>query len=398
MAYYYPPPPPRPSVIGTLFRWFFRLAFLVSVGVNVLLIGLAVYGIVNLSESPRLLNERYYSGDKFASDKIAIIRVDGVILEAFNGYAEKQIESAAMDKNVKAIVLRIDSPGGSVTGSDDLYHRLRQLRDGNPRKKTPPKPIIVSMGGLAASGGYYIAMPSRKLIAEPTTTTGSIGVYISFINVAKLANDHGVKMELIKAGAVKDSGSPFKEMTPQEREVWQDSVNQTYDRFLTIVVKGRNPDLDKEDLTAPERTKLEQEKKKLLDLIPEEEKKLTVEESKTPGGPPEKHTVTYTRYRADGGIFTSEKAKKYGLIDEIGYLEDAIDAARKAAGLSEHFQAITYDRPVSLLGGLLGVQSPRQVPGAQLDPARLADGASPRLWYLAPQSEASGILSAVGRE
>jgi protease-4 len=277
------PPPARPSAFGTLVRWFFRLAFLVSVGVNVLLIGLAVWGIINLNEGQSLLHERYYSGDKYSRDKIAVIRVDGVIVEALNGYAEKQIEAAATDKNVKAIVLRIESPGGTVTGSDDLYHRLRELRDGNPRKKTPPKPIIVSMGGIAASGGYYIAMPSKKLFAEPTTTTGSIGVYASFLNVAKLANEHGVKMEVVKAGAVKDAGSPFKEMTPQERQMWQDSIDQTYDRFLTIVARGRNPELDKETLTREEQARLEKEKKKLLDLIPEETKELTVQRSKTPG-------------------------------------------------------------------------------------------------------------------
>src|SRR5262249_14458941 len=135
--------------------------------------------------------------------------------------------------------LRINSPGGSITASDNLHRRLIELRDGNPHRHTAAKPLIVSMASLAASGGYYIAMPSKTLFAERTTITGSIGVYAAFPNIADLANKHGVTMDVIKAGAVKDSGSMFHKMTPQERQVWQDMVDHAYKEFLAVVEQGR---------------------------------------------------------------------------------------------------------------------------------------------------------------
>jgi protease-4 len=396
MPYY--APPPRSSPVGTFFRWMFRLGFLSSLALNVLIILFLVWGFVNLNDGQAVLHERHYAGDRLAREKVAVVRIDGVIMEGMTGYAEKQLEAAQTDRNVKAVVLRINSPGGTITASDDLYKRIKELRDGDPKKNTQAKPVIVSMGSLAASGGYYIAMPARQLLAEPTTLTGSIGVYASFLNVAKLANEHGVKMEVIKAGAVKDSGSPFKEMTPQERQLWTDMVDSAYDRFLTVVAKGRHPDLDKETLTAQEQAELEKDKKSLLAIIPQETRDLHVEKPGKPGEPPVKETVKYTRYRADGGIFTAEKAKAYGLVDQIGYLDNAIELARKEAHLGEQYQVVTYDRPVSLLGGLFGVQTPQQLPGTQFDASRLAEGATPRVWYLAPQSELSGMLTAIGHE
>lgn len=394
----YPPPPPRHSAVGSFFRWMFRLAFLSSLALNVLIILFLVWGFVNLNDGQAVLHERHYAGERLAHDKIAVVRIEGVIMEGATGYAEKQLDAAMTDKNVKAVVLRINSPGGTITASDDLYKRIKELRDGSARKNSAAKPVVVSMGSLAASGAYYIAMPSRHLMAEPTTLTGSIGVYASFLNVAKLANEHGVYMEVIKAGAVKDSGSPFKEMTPQERQLWKDMVDSAYDRFLTVVAKGRHPDLDKDTLSAKEQAELEKQKKALQEVIPEETRDLHVEKSSKPGEPLHSETVKYTRYRADGGIFTADRAKKYGLIDDIGYLDDAIDLARKEAGLGTQYQVITYDRPISLLGGLLGVQTPQQVPGTQFDPTRLAEGATPRIWYLAPQAELSGMLTAIGRD
>src|SRR5205807_10488227 len=167
------------------------------------------------------LHERSPSGARDATDKVAVVRVEGVIMEGFTDYARKQISQAAEDRDVKAIVLRINSPGGTITASDDLHHRIKELRDGNPAKHTPAKPIIVSMGGLAASGGYYIAMPAQRIFAERTTTTGSIGVYASFPNVTGLAKKYGVSMDTIKAGDIKDSGAMLHEMRPQERQLGQ---------------------------------------------------------------------------------------------------------------------------------------------------------------------------------
>src|SRR5262249_43722741 len=216
-----PPPPPQRSFLG--------MALTLSLLVNFFLLGLVGFGFLIMvllvvaaagGESSSLpLTEKVYSGKSTADSKVAVIKVDGVILEGMLGYVHKEIDTAAEDKKVKAVVVRIDSPGGSITASDDLHRRLTLLRDGNPEKKTEGKKnLVVSMGGVAASGGYYIAMPAKTLIAEKTTITGSIGVYAALPNIHELADKYGVQMEIIKRGEVKDSGSMFKAMTPEERQ------------------------------------------------------------------------------------------------------------------------------------------------------------------------------------
>jgi protease-4 len=360
-----------------LFRFFFWLIFLGSLGLNLFVL-LAMY---SLGGSESRLHERHHSGARDAGDKVAVVRIDGVIMEGFTDYARKQIDQAAEDKDVKAVVVRINSPGGTITASDDLYHRIKELRDGNPAKHTPAKPVVVSMGGLAASGGYYIAVPAQRIVAERTTTTGSIGVYASFPNVTGLAKKYGFSMNIIKAGDVKDSGSMFHDMTPQERQLWQDSVDHAYNQFLAVVEEGRHQ----------LKGKL---REKIIDrTIPRRDGNGDVVHDK--GGKEE--VVHYVRRLADGGVFTADEAKKYKLIDDIGYLEDAITAARKAAAVGDNYEAVTYDRPQTLLGGLLGVKSAE--PGmVQLDGGKLAAGVAPRMWYLAPQSDLAAILTAMGRE
>src|SRR5713226_4106497 len=159
----------------------------VSIALNFILF-LALMGFGERFGSDSHVIERYYAGQETATDKIAVVRMDSSIV-----FMLKELDRAAADTAVKAVVLRINSPGGSITASDDLHQHITELRDGNALKKTSPKPIVVSMGSLAASGGYYIAMPAKTLIAERTTLTGSIGVYAAFLNVAKLAEQHGVK-------------------------------------------------------------------------------------------------------------------------------------------------------------------------------------------------------------
>src|SRR5207253_496443 len=132
------------------------------------------------------LTEKLYAGPATASDKVAVVRIEGVLLEGLTGFAQKQLDRAAADTSVKAVVLRINSPGGTITASDDLHRRITDLRDGNAPKNTAPKPVVVSMGSLAASGGYYIAMPAGTLFAERTTLTGSVGVYAALPNATEL--------------------------------------------------------------------------------------------------------------------------------------------------------------------------------------------------------------------
>jgi protease-4 len=361
------------------------LTLLVLALLGSLLFNAVLFSVARLSVGEgSTLEEHFHSGKKRATDKIAIVRVDGVLMEGMTTYARKQIERAARDEDVKAVVLRIDSPGGSITASDDLFKRIRDLRDGKaPNQKPGKKPVVVSMGGVAASGGYYIAMagggsapqvgstsPPKYLFAERSTMTGSIGVYAAFPNVHELTDKWGIRMNVIKAGNIKDSGSMFKAMKPEEEIVWQTMVDEAYLQFIQVVEEGR-PHL----------------KGKLQEDI-QIDQTLPVRNGKD-----SQQQLKYTRYRADGGIFTAEDAKKYGLIDTVGYLDDAIAEARTQAGLTDNYEVIQYERPISLASALLGAQQSKQ-----LDPSRLAQAAVPRLWYLAPQSDLAGILAAMGRE
>jgi protease-4 len=370
----------RRSGIGAFLRLLFLLAFAVSVGLNFAL--LFLLGIVS-ERGDGALREHYHSGAKTASDKIAIVEVDGLIAEGMIDFARKQIDQAASDDHVKAVVLRINSPGGSVTASDDLYRRLCLLRDGDPAKKTHSKPIVASMASLAASGGYYIAMAARPVFAERTTITGSIGVFAAFPNVSELGNKYGFHMDVIRAGEMKDSGSMFKPMTPQERQLWQDMVDHAFSGFLAVVEEGR-PAL---------RGKL---REVVIDrMVPVHAAAENVEANGTPAKTTASgEAVKYVRRRADGGIFTSDIALKIGLVDQIGYLNEAILEAKRVAGLGDNYRAVSYEKPQTLLSSLLGIEARPVAP--QLDASRLAGLAAPRLWYLAPQSEGSVLLSVFG--
>lgn len=355
------------------------LLLLGSIGLNVLLLLVLLWpsGGDDLEEGVPV-NEKFYSHSKIANDKIAVVRIDGMLLDETMGYAHKQIDKAAKDDHVKAVVLRINSPGGTITASDELHKRLIELREGSSaRYKSQAKPLVVSMSSMAASGGYYIAMPGQHLFAERTTITGSIGVYASLPNVSELANKNGVHMELIKAGDVKGSGSMFHEMSPQERQVWQDMVSSAYGLFLNVVEEGR-PAL-KGQLTK-NLTLKDKDGNEIKDVYQYDNKgnRLT-----------EKPKVPYKRQLADGGIFTAEEAEQYKLIDKVGYLDDAVKEAARLARLTGDFRVVAYERPVTLLslfGGGVKAATP-------FDIGKVAASAQPRLWFLAPNCELAGYLN-----
>ena len=365
------PPSGGASPLGCAFALSFALNLLAAV---VVLLLFAIF-LMRKPESNRL-TEQHYAGKSSADDKVAIITLDGFILEGLLSYAHKQIEQAAGDRHVKAVVVRINSPGGSITASDDLHRKLTELRDGNSKKNRDPRPLLVSMGGMAASGGYYIAMPGKTLFAERTTVTGSIGVYASFLNVKKLADQYGVAMNTIKQGQIKDSGSPFAEMTPDERQVWQDMVDDAYQRFVQVVEQGR-PMLSGGKLLEP------------VPVTPVHAGPAFLKKEKEKPKP-------YTRYLADGGVWMADKALKHKLIDKIGTLDDAVQEAHDKAGLGDNYEVIKYERP-STLFEMLGVSGQSHAPpsGSVLDPARLQAGFAPRLWCLAPGAEASGLFAAL---
>jgi protease-4 len=209
-------------------------------------------------------------------ERIAVVEIKGVITQSSPIIDE--IRQYGEDDGVKAIILRIDSPGGGVGASQEIYQEVLRVK-----KK---KKVITSMGGVAASGGYYIACASDLIVANPGTITGSIGVIMQFTNLEDLLKKIGVKGFVVKAGENKDIGSPFREMTPEEKKLMQGVLDNVHQQFIQAVVAGRRLD-----------------RAKILPI-------------------------------ADGRILTGEQAKEVGLVDRMGNLQDAIDAAAKMAGIS----------------------------------------------------------------
>ena len=208
-------------------------------------------------------------------DKIGIVEVKGVIAQS-SGIIE-EIHQYDEDEGVKAIILRIDSPGGGVGPSQEIYREILKVKS---RKK-----VITSMGSVAASGGYYIACASDLIVANPGTITGSIGVLMEFTNIEELFKKIGIKGVVLKSGEHKDIGSPFREMTPQERKIIQSVIDNVHRQFIQAVSEGRKLD-----------------RAKVAEI-------------------------------ADGRILTGEQAKQLGLVDQLGNLQDTVDAAAKLAGI-----------------------------------------------------------------
>lgn len=339
------PNPPAEKKTGSKLslKWLIPLAIILflSVVLNVYLLDQGQ--MIDLFGSPSVtdLEAEHHSLKRYAPNKVAILRLEGTILEGEGSYFKKQIDEIRADDSIKAIVLRINSPGGSVSASDYLYHHLKQLC--RERKI----PMVVSMGFLTASGGYYVAMAAGEqkeyldekdfdkiIYAEPTTWCGSIGVYIPQYNAKELADKIGVEDNTIATHPLKLMGSMFKEMTEQEREVWEGLLNETFDRFKQVVMFGR-----------PELTKAE------VDEV------------------------------ATGQIFTTTQALENGLADEEGFLEDAIDRAIELAKLKKSdVSVIEYDQPLTLVDALMG--SSTQVKPQGIDWQSLQQLNTPQAYYL----------------
>jgi len=210
-----------------------------------------------------------------SKNTIGVCEIKGIIKSAQPTL--KHLVKFKKNKNIKAIILRIDSPGGAVGPSQEIYLEVMKLR-----KK---KPVVASLGTIATSGGYYIASAANKIVAVPGTLTGSIGVKMEFANVRKLLEKLGIEPEVIKSGPYKDIGSPVREMTEEERTLLKRLVKNVHQQFIEAIAKGRNLPLER------------------------------------------------IKALADGSVFTGEEAKKLGLIDELGNFEDAIRLAAKLAGI-----------------------------------------------------------------
>jgi protease-4 len=230
------------------------------------------------------------------STKIAVITVQGVIDDEKARHVSDQLKSAWKDEQVKGLIIRIDSPGGTVSASDRIYNQIKKYQE------QTKKPAIAFMQGLAASGGYYTAVACEKIIAEPTTITGSIGVIWNYFVLQELLEEKlGILPVVIKSGEKKDWPSLFHPPTEEQRQYLQDKVNIAYERFVQVVADGR-PSLQLDDV-----------------------KRL-----------------------ADGSIYVAQEARDANLIDQIGYLDEAIEMVKSLAKI-EKAQVVEYHKPFSLI-------------------------------------------------
>jgi protease-4 len=222
-------------------------------------------------------------------NRVALVKLEGVLLSS--EHIVEELNDYADDSSIKAIVIRVDSPGGGVVPSQEIYNAVKHARQEG-------KKVVVSMGSVAASGGYYVAAAADLIVANPGTMTGSIGVKMEFANIEKLLEKIGVKGMVVKSGEYKDVGSPFREMTEKERLLLQGVIDDVQTQFVMAVVEGRN--------------------------LPEAE----------------------VRAIADGRIFTGQQALALKLVDQMGDLEHSIRAAAGLAGIKGKPTVIKKDKKV----------------------------------------------------
>jgi len=239
-----------------------------------------------------LINLLFPDLDLSTEDRIALIRVEGVILDSQTTIGE--LKRFSENPSIKAIVIRIDSPGGGVVPSQEIYNAVKRVRSKHN------KAVIASMGSVAASGGYYIAAATDRIVANPGTLTGSIGVIMETANVEGLLQKIGVEGVVIKSGKFKDVGSPLRKMSGDERGLLQGVMDDVHKQFIEAVAEGRSLEL------------------------------------------------RAAQALADGRIFTGRQAKEAKLVDELGDLEDAIQLAAEVVGIEGEPKVIEPRRRFSL--------------------------------------------------
>lgn len=266
--------------------------------------------------------EQFVSGDESSSNKILLVPVEGLILDqdtrsslvSRNTCTPEKIDEllrlAEKDKNIKAIILSINSPGGGVTASDIIYRSIKEFK-----QKHPEKPIIALMNDTAASGGYYISCSADYVMAHPTTITGSIGVISMFIILEDLMGKIGVQSVVVKSGKAKDIGSPFRKMTEDEIAFVQKIIDEMYNRFVDIVYDAKKNNLSRDEIKA----------------------------------------------LADGRILTGQEALRVKLIDEIGYMTDAYKKTLEKSNIKSA-KVIRYHKSSGLFDNLfMGSTSPLEL-------------------------------------
>ena len=319
----YQTPPRQGSGWRILGRLLFALSVLANIGLVILLFSVIFVMFAGGAGTTYKAVLRKGPPD----NKIAVINVDGLI---DGGQAEevyRQIEAARQDRTIKGLIIRVDSPGGTISASDRIYKEIRDYR------RERGLPAVAFMQGIAASGGYYTSVACEKIIAEPTAITGSIGVVMMhFVFENLLENKLGIQPVFLTKGAKKDWPSSFRAPSQEELAYLQDRLLEpSYQRFVSVVKEGRQ-----EVLSAGEVEKL-----------------------------------------ADGSIFVADQALQVKLIDQVGYLDDAIATVQAMAGI-EDAQVIEYRRPFSLFGLL----SAKSGPFPKLDRKTLFEFGTPQILYL----------------
>ncbi len=317
---------PRPGWLGRIVKWvFFALVALWILG-----------ALGNYGADEDGITEKWHSLSHHAPDKVAIIAIKGTIL-GDESFVKDQIDRVREDDSIKAVVVRVDSPGGTVTGSDYIYHHLKVLAEERDI------PLVVSMGGIAASGGYYVAMAAgdtkNNVFAEPTTWTGSIGVIIPHYNLTGLLKKIEVSDDSIASNPLKMMGSPTRDfpepIRAEEQKILQQLVDASFDDFKNIVLASRPALRDDEDA----------------------------------------QKVAFT-----GRIFTAKQALDNHLVDKLGFVEDAILRAIELAALDkDRVQVIEYQQEQGVLNQILFGPQGRQSHG---DLSALLELNVPRAYYL----------------
>ena len=321
--------PTGPARKGAGWRIFWGIILALSVMANIVLF-LMLLGVVAVFATGQrgLLTEEVVREGP-ARTKIAMVTVKGIIHGELAKDVYRQLKAARQDRHVKGLIIRVNSPGGTISASDQIYKEIQKFRD------TEGRPVIAFMQGAAASGGYYTSVACEKIVAEPTTITGSIGVIFGhFVFQELLEEKLGIQPVIITSGPKKDWPSSFEPVTEEQREYLQDKlIGPAYDRFVEIVAEGRQGTLTLDDVTR----------------------------------------------LADGSIYGAQEALEEKLIDEIGYLDEAIKLVKSLAGI-EQAQVVEYRKPFSV-ADFLSYRKP-DLNLLTLDRAALYELTTPQMLYL----------------
>ncbi|MBN2269859.1 MAG: signal peptide peptidase SppA [Sedimentisphaerales bacterium] len=323
----YYPPPFAPAKRRSGWRIFFRVIFVLSIVANIflffMLTGLAA--IFMTGYGGVLTEEVLREGP--SDSKVAVISVEGIIHGPLADDVYSQLTAAGKDKHVKGLIVRVNSPGGTISGSDRIYHEIQAY------KARSGKPVVAFMEGVAASGGYYASVACDKIIAEPTTITGSIGVISWWLVVQELLEDKlGIMPVTVKSGKKKDWPSSFRKPDAEELKYIEEKlIAPAFERFVSVIGEGRQGVL----------------------------------------------TIDQIRRLADGGIYGADEARKERLIDDVGYLDDAINLIKSVAGIAEA-RVVEYRKPFSL-GDFFSLQKPNTL---RIDRNMLYELGTPQILYL----------------